>query len=194
MTRINLLPAKVRKTKGAQRVVTYFVLGGSALALVLMVLLLNLLALTHRAEVAARRAEAATAQLSETVRVVKALQAQEQYADRLRGLIRGLQPGQAVWISILDELAGLIREDLWLSRLNSVPAPGGAGLRLETEGEAYSKISVADFLSALENSPRFTEVQLEALTDTRTAAGLQVKFKIMFSCRPSQGGNAHAHE
>jgi hypothetical protein len=42
---------------------------------------------------------------------------------------------------------------------------------------------VADFLSALESSPRFFDVQLEALTDTQAEARTQVKFKVLFSCR-----------
>jgi Tfp pilus assembly protein PilN len=72
-----------------------------------------------------------------------------------------------------------------------VPAVAGSPLRLELEGEAYNKISVADFLSALESSPRFFDVQLEALTDTQSEARTQVKFKILFSCRTEAvpGGN-----
>jgi Tfp pilus assembly protein PilN len=191
MIKINLLPAKVRQTKGVQRLTTYAVLGGSALLIVLILLLLNLVALTKRTEVKIARAEAAAAQLGEVTRTVQAWEAGEKYADRLRGLIRRLLPAQAVWISILDELASLGRDDLWLLKLTLVPAPAGAPLRLELEGEAYSKISVADFLSALESSARFFDVQLEALTDTQAEARTQVKFKILFSCRneSAPGGN-----
>jgi len=191
MIKINLLPAKVRQTKGVQRLTTYAVLGGSALLIVLILLLLNLVALTKRTEVKIARAEAAAAQLGEVTHTVQTWEAGEKYADRLRGLIRRLLPAQAVWISILDELASLGRDDLWLLKLTLVPAPAGAPLRLELEGEAYSKISVADFLSALESSARFFDVQLEALTDTQAEARTQVKFKILFSCRneSAPGGN-----
>jgi Tfp pilus assembly protein PilN len=183
MIRINLLPAKVRQTKGVQRIYTYAVLGGSAVVILLILLLLNLVALTRRTEVKISRAEAAAAQLAETTRTVQGWAAQEKYADRLRVLIRRLLPVQAQWISLLDELASLGRDDLWLLKLAVVPAGAGVPLRLVLEGEAYNKISVADFLSALESSPRFFDVQLEALTDTQADARTQVKFKIVFSCR-----------
>jgi Tfp pilus assembly protein PilN len=188
MIRINLLPAKVRTTKGVQRVTTYVILGGSALALVLVLLLLNLLALTQRAEVKTARALAATAQLAETVHTVHGWTAREQYADRVRTLIRQLLPQQALWINVLDELAGLTREDLWLTQLQAAPLAAKNPLRLSVEGEAYSKISVADFLSALENSSRFREVQLDALTDTPAGDRIQVKFKVRFVYQAEETG------
>jgi Tfp pilus assembly protein PilN len=191
MIRINLLPAKVRKTKGAQRIYTYAILGGSALVILLILLLLNLLSLTKRTETKIAKTDAAAAQLTETIRYLHDLTAREQYADRLRGTIRQLLPQQAVWIAVLDELANLMREDLWLTLLQVKPAPASALLRLDLEGEAYSKISVADFLSALENSERFRDVQLEALTDTQTATHTQVKFKIQLSCRNDEGNGGN---
>jgi Tfp pilus assembly protein PilN len=191
MIKINLLPAKVRQTKGVQRLTTYAVLGGSAVVIVLILLLLNLVALTKRTQARIVKAEAEAAQLTETTRTVQGWAVNEKHADRLRALIRGLLPVQAVWISILDELAALGRDDLWFLKMAQVPAPPGAPLRLELEGEAYNKISVADFLSALESSPRFFDVQLEALTDTQAEARTQVKFRILFSCRAeiAPGGN-----
>ncbi len=188
MIRINLLPAKVRKTKGAQKVNTYIILGGSALAILLVLLLLNLLSLTRRTEQKIAKTEAAAAQLAETIRTVRELTAREQYGDQIRATVRGLLPKQAVWITVLDELTNQTREDLWLTLLKATSAPGVMPLRLEVEGEAYSKISVADFLSALENSDRFTDVQLEALTDVKTDAHTQVKFKIHFTFRAEEAG------
>ncbi|NTV52118.1 MAG: PilN domain-containing protein [Candidatus Firestonebacteria bacterium] len=191
MIKINLLPAKVRKTKGVQRLTTYAILGGSALAILLILLLLNLVALIKRAEVKIVKAETAAAQLAEVSRTVQGWAAGEKYADHLRARIRRFLPIQAVWISLLDELAALGREDLWFRKLATLPGAVGAPLRLELEGEAYNKISVADFLSALESSPRFYDVQLEALTDTQAEARTQVKFRICFSCRTEffTGGN-----
>jgi hypothetical protein len=86
MITINLLPAKVRQTKGVQRLTTYAVLGGSLLVILLILLLLNLVALTRRTEVKIAKAAAAAAQLAEATHTVQGWADSEQYADSLRAL------------------------------------------------------------------------------------------------------------
>jgi Tfp pilus assembly protein PilN len=178
MIRINLLPAKFRKSKGAQRLFTYVVIGLSALGVLLLLLALNQLAQVHRADLRIARIDAVLAQQADKLAYLGALTERERTAERLRGLIRRLQPEQALWLALLDDLARLVRDDLWLTKLASAPAKSGGGLVLTVNGEAYTKISVADFLEALEGSERFREVRLLSLTDVRAAAASHVQFKL----------------
>jgi len=185
--RINLLPEKFRKTKGVQRLYTYGIIGLSALAIVMVLLLLNLASQISRTNTRIAQIDSAAAKLADRIAYLRALTAREQESERLRQMIRRLQPDQARWILLLDDLAGLLREDLWLTQI----APDAAGttpLALAVDGEAYTKISVADFLGGLESSDRFADVQLVALTDTRTAQASQVQFKLKMSYRPEGAG------
>jgi Tfp pilus assembly protein PilN len=181
--RINLLPAKFRKTKGAQRLFAYVIIGLSALAILLVLLLLGLLNATHQANLRIAQLDAAGAKLADKKVYLKTLTEREQASERLRQMITRLLPEQALWISLLDDLATLVREDLWLTKLLPTPAAAGQAVGLTLDGEAYTKIAVADFLTALESSDRFADVQLVALTDTKTATASLVQFKLKLGYR-----------
>ena len=183
MIRINLLPAKFRKTQGAQRIYTYAIIGLSMLGLVLIVLLLNLVLQTHRVETRLAQVDAASAKMADRIEYLRGLTAREEQSEQMRKVIRRLQPDQALWIVLLDDLARLVREDLWLTRLAPEKSAKQPPLRLTVDGEAYNKIAVADFLGALESSDRFTDVQLMALTDTKTASATFVQFSLKMGYR-----------
>lgn len=191
MIRINLLPAKFRKTKGAQRLYTYAIIGLSVLGVVLALLLLNLVSQTRRTDARIAQVDTASAKLADKIAYLRELSAREEWAERLRRLIRELQPEQALWITLLDDLARLIREDLWLTKLAPEPGAAPEPLRLAVAGEAYNKIAVADFLGALETSDRFADIQLVSLTDTKTASASLVRFSLKMGYRreaPAAGG------
>jgi len=178
--RINLLPVKVRKTKGVQRMYTYLILGMSVAGVLLVLLLLNLVAQTRRADAKIARVEAASAKLADKIEYLSFLTAQEKKSERIRKLLTGLLPEQGTWIDILDQLAELVRQDVWLNRLSSQKSKTAAQPTLLLEGDAYSKISVADFMDALENSGRFTQVQLLALKDVTADNTTLVRFRLKF--------------
>ncbi len=180
MIRINLLPVKVRKTKGVQRMYTYLILGMSVAGVLLVLLLLNLVAQTRRADAKIARVEAASAKLADKIEYLSFLTAQEKKSERIRKLLTGLLPEQGTWIDILDQLAELVRQDVWLNRLSSQKSKTAAQPTLLLEGDAYSKISVADFMDALENSGRFTQVQLLALKDVTADNTTLVRFRLKF--------------
>lgn len=188
MITINLLPQKVRKSKGELQLYTYFVLGGSALALLLVLGLLNLwiqiAGTENRLKKVNQDLEASSAL------VAKILQGheQERAIQGLESLVRPLAQNQPVWIWILDEMAGCIQDDLWLTSLLSRREKPGAPLWLAVEGEAYNKLMVADFLSALEGSKRFRQVGLDAIKETTAPGGAAVEFKLHLQVDETGGG------
>lgn len=190
MIRINLLPAKFRKTKGAQKVFAYVVIGLSALAVLLLLLVLGQLAEVRRADHRIAQIDTTLAEQADKLAYLGALTERERTAERLRGLIRSLQPEQALWLALLDDVSRLTREDLWLTRLASTPAKTGGAVDLTLDGKAYTKISVADFLEALEGSERFREVQLLTLTDVPGTKTAHVQFKLQarYALEPSVPG------
>ncbi|MCD4813068.1 PilN domain-containing protein [bacterium] len=178
MLKINLLPLKIRKTKGVIRLYTYLVIAGSLAAIVLVMVLLNVLAQTRGVEKKIADLHAAEAALADKTGPLLSLARQEEKIVKLKAMIGRLTQEQPIWIKILDELANVVQDDMWLTKLLSERQAGKKRLVLTLEGEAYHKISVADFLTMLENSDFFTEVTLEALNETQRGNRSQVQFKL----------------
>ena len=178
MVKINLLPLKIRKTKGMIKLYAYMLIGGSAGALVLVLLLMGLLVQTYRIEAKLKRINSAEELFSEKIEKLRKLIGQEQQVQKSRVLLEKLMVQHTTWISILDELADVVRDDMWLTRLQSHRKKPDAGLALIMEGQAYNKITVADFLTALESSALFSDVGLESLTEVKNQDQSQVQFKL----------------
>lgn len=178
MVQINLLPSKVRKTKVALRFYTYIIITGSIAAIIMIFILLGILAQTKRIEMKIRKSKADEALVAEKAGSLMGLVEQEKKIAVVQAMVRELTREQPVWITILDELADQIQADMWLTKVLSQREEKEQVLVLMLEGEAYHKIAVADFLTMLENSQLFTNVTLEALTETRVNQTPQVQFKL----------------
>jgi Tfp pilus assembly protein PilN len=175
---LNLLPSKVRKTKVALRLYTYIIIASSLAVIVMVLLLLNLLAQTKRIDAKITEFKKAEQALADKIGPLLGLAEEEQKMNALKSLVRKLTPEQSVWIKILDEIASLVQDDMWLMQILSERKENDQRLELTLEGEAYNKISVADFLTMLENSGLFTNVSLEALSETQVDQRTQVQFKL----------------
>lgn len=178
MVKINLLPLKIRKTKGMIKLYIYLLIGGSAGVLVLVLLLLGLLVQTHRIEAKLKKIDSAEELFSEKIQELRKLIGQEQRVQKSRVLLEKLIVQHTTWISILDELADLVRADMWLTRMQSQRRKTDAGLVLTMEGRAYNKITVAEFLTALEKSALFSDIGLKSLTEVKNQGQSQVQFKL----------------
>lgn len=77
--------------------------------------------------------------------------------DRLRA-IRALFSDRILWSAALQEVSHLAPEGLWLTLVESKDLEGKKEVRLSGNALAYPSLS--RFLTALERSPRFTQVQL----------------------------------
>ena len=190
MLRVNLLPASVRKSQGFQRITTYAVIGASVLGVVLVLLLLNLAGRIQRTDARIAQIEEASSKLADKIGYLRVLTTLEEEAGHLRDTIRGLRPAQALWIRILDELADLVRNDLWLTQLLSAWDASDRTLTLTLDGEANSKISVADFMTALEQSERFRDVRLVALAEQRETEQARIRFQLEVRVPGPEAGEA----
>ncbi len=141
-------------------------------------ILLGILAQTKRIEMKIRKSKAAEALVAEKAGPLMGLVEQEKKIAVVQAMVRELTREQPVWITILDELADQIQADMWLTKVLSQREEKEQVLVLMLEGEAYHKIAVADFLTMLENSQLFTNVTLEALTETKVNQTPQVQFKL----------------
>src|SRR5262249_38307099 len=83
--------------------------------------------------------------------------AQEQAELGLRlGVITKLEEGRTSGVRTMDELARCVPDHLWLTSATE-DSPG----QLNLEGQTFSNLVVSDFMSRLERSPMFSNVNLE---------------------------------
>jgi len=111
--------------------------------------------------------------------------AQERAELDLRlGIISKLERGRTQSVRLMDELARCVPDHLWLTL-----AQQDAGTKLELEGVTFSNLVVSDFMSRLERSPLFANVELGVAERGQVAAHDVVKFHISCQVTPDQPAN-----
>jgi Tfp pilus assembly protein PilN len=192
MILINLLPVKVRKTEGAQKLYGWVIIGLIGVAALLTLLLIGMAALTQSLETRTAQLTRQMAAVADQSGYVRSLMDLERQSRARRDLVLRLLPDQALWIRILDDVAEACTDDVWLTQLAPLPAkPKRPGpLPLLIAGEAYTKLAVADFLTSLEGVPRIAEVKLEELSEPSQKEAGPVRFKLTFAYRPLEGSGA----
>ena len=189
MVKINLLPSKVRKGKVALQLYTYLALAGSVAGLVMILLILNLLAQTKQVNMKIENSKKAEIALAEKTIPLRELNRQEKQVEQIGQLVGQLSRDQYLWIKVIDELADRTQPDMWLVGLRRERKEKAGGLLLTLEGEAYNKLSVADFLTNLESSNMFLQVNLEGLKEVQVKDMTQIQFKLKMNCVLAQVEN-----
>ena len=111
--------------------------------------------------------------------------AQERAELDLRlGVISKLEQGRTQTVRMMDELARCVPDHMWLTSATQ-DAPTTLGL----EGVTFSNLVVSDFMSALERSPMFANVELEVAERGESVERDVVKFRITCSVTPNEPAN-----
>ncbi len=156
MIRINLLPVREarRKADARQQVV---VMGGALLGAVLLALLFHQTVRSDISEARQQLAQLKTqlAQFKPQEDQVEAFKKKKADIEQKLGVIERLERSRSGPVHILDELATHIPERVWLTGLTA-----DNGL-IELNGLSLDNELVALFLTSLNDSPYFTNVELE---------------------------------
>ena len=111
--------------------------------------------------------------------------AQERAELDLRlGIINKLEKGRTQSVRIMDELARCVPDHLWMTL-----AQQEAGTQLNLEGVTYSNLVVSDFMSRLERSPLFANVELGVAESGQITDRDVVKFRITCQVTPDEPAN-----
>ncbi|TMQ74217.1 MAG: PilN domain-containing protein [Candidatus Eisenbacteria bacterium] len=111
--------------------------------------------------------------------------AQERAELDLRlGIINKLQKGRTQSVRVMDELARCVPDHLWMTL-----AQQDAGSQLDLEGVTYSNLVVSDFMSRLERSPMFANVELGVAETGEISDHNVVKFHITCQVTPDEPAN-----
>jgi len=111
--------------------------------------------------------------------------AQERAELDLRlGIIGKLEKGRTQDVRVLDELARCVPDYLWLS---SAAQDGGSNLSIE--GVTLSNLVVSDFMSRLDRSAMFSNVELNVAERGKQGERDVVKFRVKCQLTPDEPAN-----
>jgi type IV pilus assembly protein PilN len=163
MIRINLLPVRAAKKKE---------LGKVQIALGLIVVLaagggnyawhVSKQNEIERIRTQIARTQQEIRQLEEIIGQVKDIEERKAQVERKLKVLDELRAGKTGPVMMMDSLATLVPTEVWVERFNE------AGGTLQLDGRAMRHEDLAAFISALNESPYFTSVQLrQATLETR---------------------------
>ena len=189
MIRINLLP---REGKTQRRQTSSFSPGDMVLPVVLiavtgLVLAGTFISQRSRATALSRSIADIDSQsraLAPQIARVQRLAQERAELDLRLGIINKLEQGRTQSVKLLDELARCVPDHLWLTG-----ATQDATTSLSIEGVTFSNLVVSDFMSRLERSPMFANVEVD-VTERAVQSGHEVvKFKLTCQVTPDESAN-----
>lgn len=179
MIKINLLPVRAAKKKETLR--QQISIGVMSLVLVLFVigyfhysLVSKIKEITGQIASAEQELTTTKAQIGE---VSKFKEAKKVLENKL-GVIESLKKGKTGPVKMLDELSRLIPEKLWL---NSFKEQGGS---ISLDGTAISNEVIAQFMTELDKSSYFMNIELVETEQTESGGLKLKKFSLTGKLRP----------
>lgn len=189
MIRMNLLP---REEKAQREVSLPFKVGdlvipGAMLAAVGLVVAGTIM--SQRMTIASlqnsiSKVEAESRALAPQIERVNRLAQERAELDLRLGIINKLEKGRTMSVRLMDELARCVPDHLWLGGALQ-PSPTS----LTLEGITYSNLVVSDFMTRLERSEMFGNVELSVAERGEIEGRKVVKFTITCSITPDGPAN-----
>src|SRR6266487_2383797 len=187
MIRINLLPREEKAQRQAPALKLKagdLVVPGVMLLAATLVIAGTLLSQHSRAgqlEKSIADVEAQSRALQPQIERVNRLAQERAELDLRLGIISKLEKGRTQSVRLMDELARCVPDHLWLTG-----ATQDAGSSLALDGVTFSKLVVSDFMSRLERSPMFANVELEVAERSVVTEHEVVKFRITCQVTPDE--------
>ncbi len=191
MIRINLLPReeKARRKSSASLSVNPGELAMPAAILGVSVLVVAV-AVFHQSGRASSlqksiaQVEAQSRELAPQIERVNQLARERAELDLRLGVIAKLEQGRTQSVKLMDELAKCVPDHLWLAAASQ----DGSG-QLSLEGMTFSTLVVSDFMSRLERSPSFGNVQLSVAERGQMEGKDVLRFRLTCQVNSEPGAN-----
>jgi type IV pilus assembly protein PilN len=191
MIRVNLLPREEKaKRKAAapidlkigDMVLPAVVMGAAAL----VILGSTMSQRTRQAglEKSIQQVEAESRALAPQIARVNQLAQERAELDLRMGIISKLEKGRTQSVRLMDELARCVPDHLWLTGVSQ-----DAGNHLQLEGVTYSNLVVSDFMSRIERSQMFSNVELAVAERGQVTDKSVVKFSVSCTVNPDKSAN-----
>lgn len=193
MIRVNLLPREEKAQRRASSGPAFqFKVGDMVLPGIVLGVAAVLIAGTamgQRSRIATMQksitdVEAQSRALAPQIARVNQLAQERAELDLRMGVINRLEKGRTQSVKLMDELARCVPDHLWLSG-----ATQDAGTTLTLEGVTFSNLVVSDFMSRLDRSPMFANVELDVAQSATTTDKSVVNFRL--TCQVTPDGSAN---
>jgi Tfp pilus assembly protein PilN len=189
MIRINLLP---REEKGQRKAAFRFKAGEVAIPIALLAavgLVIVGTVTSQRMSIASLAKsisdmDAQARAIAPQIERVNQLARERAELDLRLGVISRLEQGRTQTVRMMDELARCVPDHLWLTAANQ-----NSPTSVTLDGMTLSNLVVSDFMSSLERSPLFADVQLELAERGETATRSVVRFRITAAVTPNEPAN-----
>lgn len=189
MIRINLLP---REGKAQRKPAISLKVGDLVLPVVVLAaagLVIAGTAVSQRMRIATLQKEIADVEaqsraLAPQIERVQRLAQERAELDLRLGIINRLEQGRTQSVRLMDELARCVPDHLWLTS-----ATQDAGGTLALEGVTFSNLVVSDYMSRLERSPMFAQVELGVAERGTVGDRDVVKFRVTCKVTPDEPAN-----
>jgi len=191
MIRVNLLPREEKSQRKASTPVD-FKIGDVVLPVVILAaagLVITGASVSQRTRMAnldrsIQQVDAESRALAPQIARVNQLAQERAELDLRMGIITKLEKGRTQSVRLMDELARCVPDHLWLSGVSQ-----DGSNHLQVEGVTYSNLVVSDFMSRVERSGLFSNVELSFAERGQVSEKNVVKFQMSCTVSPEQGAN-----
>ncbi len=193
MIRINLLPREEKGRRKAPKVslgskqpseltwpLAVLVLVGAIVAVVIVQQNMRIGSLQK----SIAQVEAQSRELAPQIERVNQLARERAELDLRLGIIAKLEKGRTQSVRLMDELARCVPDHLWLNMVSQQSSG-----QLAVEGMTFSNLVVSDFMTRLERSPLFSNVELGVAERGQLDSKDVVRFRITCSVSPEPEAN-----
>ena len=192
MIRVNLLPREEKAKRKSASAPVDFKIGDMVLPAIVLgaaALVITGSTMSQRSrqaglEKSIQQVESESRALAPQIARVNQLAQERAELDLRMGIISKLEKGRTQSVRLMDELARCVPDHLWLTGVSQ-----DAGNHLQLEGVTYSNLVVSDFMSRIERSPMFSNVELAVAERGQAGDKNVVKFQVSCTVTPDQGAN-----
>ena len=189
MIRINLLPREEKAQRKASLNLKVNDLMMPLIVLAIAAVVTAGTAMSQRSQVSSLQKAIADVEeqsraLAPQIERVNRLAQERAELDLRLGIIHKLEKGRTQSVRLMDELARCLPDHMWLNS-----ATQDAATSLNLEGVTFSNLVVSDFMSRLERSPMFANVNLEVAEKGSIHERDVVKFRVTAQVTPDQPAN-----
>ena len=114
-----------------------------------------------------------SARLAPQLAKIRKLTAEREEVNKRLGIIASLDKDRYLHVRMMNDLAVQVPDNCWVEEVNET---GGTGL--EIKGVTFSNFIIADFMTSLEKSGRFTDVALTKAQEGDIEEVRVVKFEL----------------
>jgi type IV pilus assembly protein PilN len=192
MIRVNLLPREEKAKRKSAAAPVDLKIGDMVLPAVIMgaaALIIIGSTMSQRArqaglEKSIQQVDSESRALAPQIARVNQLAQERAELDLRMGIISKLEKGRTQSVRLMDELARCVPDHLWLTGVSQ-----DAGNHLHLEGVTYSNLVVSDFMSRIERSPMFSNVELAVAERGQVTDKSVVKFSVSCTVNPDKSAN-----